>query len=76
MEVAELLASAEGASGTDHYGPDAEEMLEALAVLVGSVNEDAALGAEGEAAFAGLIESTLTQRLLIEQWYARHVVPD
>ena len=72
MDVAALLAGARERAGSDDYGPDAAAMHEALAVLVRSANEEAALSEQGEAVFAGMIGSLLTRRLQVEQWYAAH----
>ena len=43
MDVDKLLASAVDSAGTSDFGPETDAMLEALRVLVRSVNEDAAL---------------------------------
>jgi hypothetical protein len=72
MDVAALLAGAEDQTGSADYGPDAEAMHEALAVLVRSANDEADLSDQGEMVFAGMIGSLLTRRLQIEQCYAEH----
>src|SRR6478672_4619684 len=72
MDVAALLAGAQAQASSDDYGPDAGAMHEALAVLVRSANEEAALSERGEMVFAGMISSLLTRRLQVEQCYAEH----
>jgi hypothetical protein len=72
LDVGELLENATTQTGKRDFGPEADAMHDALAILVRSVNEDADLSPEGDAAFAGMLHSLLTRRLEIEDWYARH----
>ncbi|HEY7106744.1 MAG TPA: sulfotransferase [Acidimicrobiia bacterium] len=72
MDLDQLLENATAQAGTSDFGPEADAMHEALAILVQSVNQDAGLSPEGDAAFSGMIHSLLTRRLDIEDWYRRH----
>ena len=72
LDVGQLLENATAQTGTGDFGPEVDAMMEALGVLVRSVNEDAGLSPESDAAFAGILHSLLTRRLDIEDWYRRH----
>ena len=71
MDANQLLATAIADTGKDQFGPEQAAMVEALAVLVESVNEDRDLTPQGEANIAAAIGSLLKRRLEIEDWYAR-----
>src|SRR5262245_26319452 len=72
VDVDQLIEHATAEAGTSDFGPETDAMMEALRVLVRSVNEDADLSPEGDAAFSGMVHSLLTRRLAIEDWYRRH----
>src|SRR3954447_8341820 len=72
MDVAASMEPAQAQTGLDNYGPEADAMLEALAVLVRSANDEADLDEQGEAVFTGMVVSLLARRLDIERWYADH----
>ncbi len=72
MDVAASLLAAQAQTGLDDYGPEADAMLEALAVLARSVNDEAALDEQGEAVVGGMVVALLARRLDIERWYADH----
>jgi hypothetical protein len=70
MEVDQLLDTAYERAGSDDLG--AETWRQGLEVLVGSLNDEAALNEMGRAAMADQIVGYLVNRLQIEQWYQRH----
>jgi hypothetical protein len=72
MDVTASMEAAEAQTGFDDYGPEADAMVEALAVLVRSANDEADLSEQGETVFGGMVVSLLTRRLEIEHWYAEH----
>ncbi|MFN8025364.1 MAG: sulfotransferase [Acidimicrobiia bacterium] len=74
MDIDELLDAACVEAGPDcstaGFGPD--DFREGLAVLTGSAPREAQFNAVGEAAFPGMVVSSLAQRLRVQDWYARH----
>jgi hypothetical protein len=72
VDADQLFATAMADTGKDLLGPEQDEMVEALGVLIESLNEDGDLAPEGETNVAAAIGSLLKRRLEIEDWYARH----
>ncbi len=70
VRATELIDRAREATGLDNFGDDG--FREGLERLVASANAEARLNSTGEAAFAGQALLVLSQRLQIEDWYARH----
>ena len=68
--VDDYLDKARAATGLDDFGEDS--FREGLEVLVDSVNREARLNAAGQASFDGQMVMLLSQRLQVEDWYARH----
>jgi hypothetical protein len=68
--IDELVTYARTETGLDDFGGDS--WREGLEVLVGSALEEARLNAIGEHMFHDSIVRTLTNRLRIEDWFARH----
>ena len=65
-----LLAEARAATGLDDFGPD--DFREGLAVLCESLERDAHLNDLGDAAFPGMLVGSLSNRLKVVDWIARH----
>jgi len=65
-----LLAGARAATGLDDFG--AEGFREGLAVLCDSLNRDAQLNDLGDAALPGMLTGSLSNRLRVVDWIARH----
>ncbi len=65
-----LLADARAATGLDDFGPD--DFREGLSALCESLNADARLNDLGAAAFPGMLVGSLSNRLRIVDWRARH----
>lgn len=70
LQVDQLIATACGDVGSDDFGGDT--WREGLDVLVGSLNDEAALNDMGVSAMTDQIVGYLVNRLKIEQWYAAH----
>lgn len=70
MDIEQLVDTACERAGSSDLGPDTWQ--EGLGVLVRSLTDEAALNEMGAAAMAEQIVGNLTNRLEIEQWYARH----
>lgn len=71
MEIAtELMAAAQGQTGLADFGDDG--FREGLERLVLALNTEARLTSTGEHALRDRILLHLRQRLMIEDWYARH----
>ena len=70
MDVDQLVDAACERAGSSNFGVDSWQ--EGLGVLVRSLNNEAALNELGLAAMTDQIVGHLTNRLLVEQWYARH----
>ena len=68
MEIDQLVDTACERAGSDHFGGDS--WRDGLGVLVGSLNNEAALNEMGVAAMSDQIIGYLINRLRIEQWYA------
>jgi hypothetical protein len=66
----ELIDEARAATGLDDFG-DAS-FQEGLEVLVRALRAEARLTARGDAALHALLVGKLSQRLQVEDWYARH----
>jgi hypothetical protein len=66
-----LVADACAATGLDDFG--AGDFREGLAVLCESLNADAQLNDLGDAAFPGMIVGSLSNRLRVVDWTARHL---
>jgi len=66
----DLIATAQDQTGLSGFGGDG--FREGLEILVGSLNREAKLNAVGEHAIRDRILMYLRQRLMIEDWYARH----
>ena len=65
-----LIAAAKDACGLDNFGSDG--FREGLDRLIAAVESEARLTQTGEAVFEAQVTSLLSQRLQIEDWYARH----
>ena len=65
-----LLAEARTATGLDDFGPDT--FREGLTVLCDSLNREAYLNALGDAALPGMLVGSLSNRLKVVDWIARH----
>lgn len=71
MEIAtELMAAAQGQTGLADFGDDG--FREGLERLVLALNTEARLTSAGEHALRDRILLHLRQRLMVEDWYARH----
>lgn len=70
MEIDQMVDAACRRAGSDDFGEDS--WRDALEVLVGSLNTQAALNDLGVAALTDQIVGSLFNRLQVEQWYARH----
>ncbi len=70
MEVASLLSKAQVATGLSDFGEGG--FREGLERLVASANAEARFTAFGEAAFAAQMVDHLSNRLQVEDWFARH----
>jgi hypothetical protein len=66
----QMLEAAVSATGLDDFGPG--DFREGLDVLLASLAEDAALAPSTDAAVVGLLQTRVTNRLLVEDWYRRH----
>ena len=69
-DVDDLLATARERTGLSDFGDDS--FREGLECLVRALRTEATLNAVGEIVLPELILKHLTQRLQIEDWYARH----
>jgi hypothetical protein len=65
-----LLADARAATGLDDFGAD--DFREGLAALCDSLNRDAQLNDLGDAALPGMLTGSLSNRLRVTDWIARH----
>jgi hypothetical protein len=65
-----LIEIAKSSTGLDDFGGDT--FREGLEILVGSLNGEGGLNANGDAFVRGQILNYLSQRLQIEDWYRRH----
>lgn len=70
MDATELVESAKSETGLTDFGGDG--FREGLEILVDSLNREAKLNAIGQSAIRERILLHLKQRLMIEDWYARH----
>ena len=70
LDADTLVATACERAGSSDFG--GTTWLEGLAVLVGSLNSEAALNEFGVGAMTDQIIGNLVNRLHVEQWYARH----
>ncbi len=68
--VSELIDRARSQSGLTDFGGDS--FREGLEILVAALENEARLNDVGRGAIYGQIVSFLTQRLEVEDWYARH----
>ena len=68
--VSELLEAATAATGLDDFGE--ESFREGLERLVDSADHEAKLNVAGRAMFDGQTVMLLSNRLKVEDWYARH----
>ena len=72
MDASALVAGAIEQAGSDDFGPDAEAMHEALAVLVAAFAGEADLDENGTMVVVGMLTGLLVNRLRVEQCYAEH----
>lgn len=70
LDINDLLAMAQGATGLSDFGDDS--FREGLEVLVRSLNTEAKLSEFGSMAIPYVLMNSLAQRLQIEDWYNRH----
>lgn len=70
MEIDQLIDAAYERAGCTGFGEDTWQ--EGLRVLVQSLSEEAALNELGTAAMRDQIVGNLTNRLMVEHWYAKH----
>ena len=70
MNIDELLDAACADAGSDDFGPG--DFRDGLAVLVDSAAREARFNAIGDAAFPGMVASSLAQRLRVQDWRTRH----
>lgn len=66
----QMMEVAVGATGLDDFGPG--DFREGLDVLLQSLAGDAHLHPDTDAAVVGVLQTRLTNRLLVEDWYRRH----
>lgn len=66
----QLIETARDRTGLDDFGPDT--FVEALDVLVHSLQHEAGLNEMGEMVLTEMVIGHLGQRLQIEDWYRRH----
>src|SRR6478735_274088 len=66
----ELLDEAVAVAGLDDFGPG--DFREGLGVLLASIEADADLSPEADAAVIGVLRNRLVNRLRVEQWYRDH----
>jgi len=66
----QMMAAAVEATGLDDFGPG--DFREGLDVLLASLAEDAGLADSTDSAVIGVLQTRLTNRLLVEDWYGRH----
>ncbi len=74
MDANQLVDAACARAGSDDFGADTWQ--EGLAVLVRSLHDEAALNDLGASAMGDQIVANLTNRLMVEQWYAQHPAID
>ncbi len=70
LQPESLMAAARAATGLDDFGPDT--FREGLGVLCDSLHRDARLSELGDAALPGMLTGSLTNRLRVVDWIARH----
>ena len=70
IQIGQLIEAAVARAGSDDFGE--ESWREGLAVLVDSLNAEAALNELGESAMVDQIVGLLANRLQVEQWYTRY----
>jgi hypothetical protein len=70
MDVDQLVDTACEKAGSSNFGADTWQ--EGLGVLVHALTDEAALNEMGVAAMSDQIIGNLTNRLEVEQWYAKH----
>jgi len=70
MKLQDLIDAARANTGLDDFG--AESWREGLEKLIHSLDHEAELNAGGQAGAAAQITALLSNRLQIEDWYARH----
>ncbi len=70
MDIDEMVDAACERAGSSNFGEDTWQ--EGLGVLVDSLRDEAALNEIGVGAMHDQIVGNLTNRLRVEQWYARH----
>lgn len=68
--VAQLLQQAQRVNGLDEFGEDS--FREGLEILVTALDREACLNATGRVAMDAQIVGLLSNRLQVEDWYARH----
>jgi hypothetical protein len=66
----QMLETATSSTGLDDFGPG--DFREGLDVLLQSLAEDAHLDPSTDAAVIGVLQTRLTNRLLVEDWYRQH----
>ena len=66
----QMLDAAVAATGLDDFGPG--DFREGLDVLLASLAEDAGFDPSTDPAVVGLLQTRVTNRLLVEDWYRRH----
>ena len=67
-----MLAAASQRSGLDDFGPDQEDFIEPLKLLLRSIDEESGAHEAGRAVLAERIVGLLTDRLYAEDWFRRH----
>jgi len=70
LDIDHLIDAACKRAGSSSFGEDTWQ--EGLGILVRSLTDEAALNEVGTAAMSEQIIGNLTNRLKVEQWYARH----
>lgn len=70
VDIDGWLDAARAEAGADDFGPG--DFRQGLEVLADSAAREAQFNAIGEAAFPGMIVSSLAQRLRVQDWYTRH----
>jgi len=68
--AARLIEAAKASSGLDNFGTDG--FREGLDRLISSIEGEARLTQMGDAVFDAQAVNLLSQRLQVEDWYARH----
>jgi hypothetical protein len=74
IDVDEVIDDVAREAGLDEYGDPS--FRDGLEVFVASLSEEAGLNEIGQAAAVGQIRNALTNRLLVEDWIAKHPAVD